>query len=104
MKEKLTGELSQSVFKVILFKQGNFHSCLQEKDAITSLSDVYFTQGKLDVFARKKHTLSSLKNLDLDWASISNRAQRQLMIGNRPFHNVVLVQGVTCNSLNLVLR
>ena len=45
-----------------------------------------------------------LKKLDLGCASVSNRDQRQEMMVNRAFHNVILIQGVPCRSLNFVFR
>ena len=93
---KVTGEFGQSV-------AGKF-SNLYRKDSVTSLFDFYFKHRKLDIFPEKTHIIFSQETLDLDCASVSNRAQGQDMILNRPFHNVVLVQGVSCSSLTLVFR
>ena len=72
MKGKVTGEVSQSVFKVTL--------------------RFYYAHRKLSAFPRKSTHYCLLENLDLDRASVSNRAhrqrQRQDTIVDRPFHNV----------------
>ena len=56
MKEKVTGELGQTRWKIS-------HLLLYfsyEKDAVISLFDFYFTHQKLDVFPMKNTQLSSL--------------------------------------------
>ena len=82
MKEKVTGQVGQSALKVILLKQGHFHTYIyiERMPYLVCLIFILHTKRWLYSLQNKPHIIFFKKNFDLNCAFVSSRAQRQDMI------------------------
>ena len=102
-KRDRSGELSQSGLKVILLRLGNFHTYIRKKGVRTK-PYVSFYPVKVGCILQKKKHYPLFKEFWFGLCFHIKYRKPPWKGYSWVFHNVVLVQGAPCSSLNLVFR